>query len=65
MRPLRQFPAVVREGWPEAAEWPALLRAADRLDPARIAALHDPGAVARAAGFVDALADDVARRDTG
>jgi predicted glycosyltransferase len=48
--------AVVREAWPAPAEWPALLRQAEALDPRRIAALHDPEALARTAAFLDAEA---------
>ncbi|MDN3565974.1 glycosyltransferase [Paeniroseomonas aquatica] len=49
--------AVVRPAWPAAAAWPALLREAAALDPGRIAALHDPDALDRAAVFIDAAAD--------
>ena len=49
--------AVVRPAWPAAEAWPALLREVAGLDPGRIAALHDPGALDRAASFIDAAAD--------
>jgi predicted glycosyltransferase len=49
--------AVVRQAWPTAAEWPALLAEARGLDPARIAALYDPDALRRTAAFLDAAAD--------
>ena len=48
--------AVVRPAWPEAGAWPTLLREAAALDPARIAALHDPAALDRAAAGIDAAA---------
>lgn len=51
--------AVVRDRWPQPEEWPAVLREAGCLDPARLAALYHPGAVARAAAFIDAAADRV------
>lgn len=53
--------AVVREAWPAAEDWPALLAQAMALDPGRIAALHDPDALARCAAFIDAEADRAAR----
>jgi UDP-N-acetylglucosamine--N-acetylmuramyl-(pentapeptide) pyrophosphoryl-undecaprenol N-acetylglucosamine transferase len=43
--------------WPSASEWPDLIAAGLRLDPARIAALIRPGAVARAAELIGAVAD--------
>lgn len=49
--------ALVHPGWPEPTHWPALLRAARDLDPSRIAALHDPEAIARTAGFIAHRAD--------
>ena len=45
--------AVVRDRWPEAAEWPALLRETEALNPGRISALHDPEALSRLAGFLE------------
>jgi len=53
--------AAVRDGWPEAAEWPGLLARADALDPARIAALHDPRALDRTAAFIEAEAERAGR----
>jgi len=50
--------AVCRDAWPAAHEWPALLDQAAALDPSRIAALHDPAAIGRAAGFIDDTAAD-------
>jgi len=49
--------AVVREAWPSAAEWPALLCDVEALDAARIASLHDAEGLARTAGFIDGVAD--------
>jgi len=49
---------VSRETWPSAEAWPALLAEALALDPARIAALHEPQAIARAAAFIDDVALD-------
>lgn len=49
--------AVTRTAWPCAEEWPALVREALALDPARIAALHDPQAIVQAAAFIDKVAD--------
>lgn len=48
--------ACVRDGWPGAAEWPGLLEEALVLDTGAIGGLHAPGAVARLAAWVDALA---------
>ncbi|MCK8784781.1 hypothetical protein M0638_10340 [Roseomonas sp. NAR14] len=53
--------AVVREAWPAAGDWPALLREAEALDTARIAALYDPDAPRRAADFLDETADRAER----
>ncbi|WP_020187577.1 glycosyltransferase [Methylopila sp. 73B] len=44
--------AVVRPRWPNAADWPATLDAAGRLDTRRIAGLHDPAGLAKAAAFI-------------
>ncbi|MBP0495843.1 glycosyltransferase [Pararoseomonas indoligenes] len=46
--------AVVREEWPK--DWPEAITATLALDPARIAALHDPQAMARTAAFIDEVA---------
>ncbi|WP_338664158.1 glycosyltransferase [Pararoseomonas sp. SCSIO 73927] len=46
--------AVVREEWPQ--DWTDTIAAALALDPARIAALHDPQAMARTAAFIDGVA---------
>ncbi|MCJ2033078.1 glycosyltransferase [Methylobacterium sp. J-068] len=43
--------------WPRGSEWPALIAAGLRLDPARIGALAEPGAVARAARLIGDVAD--------
>lgn len=43
--------------WPTASEWPGVIAAGLRLDPARIGALGQPGAVARAARLIGAVAD--------
>ena len=48
--------AVVRPSWPEAAAWPAVVRAGLALDPAVIAALHDPDAVPRLAAAIERIA---------
>ncbi|WP_458094379.1 glycosyltransferase [Roseomonas sp. WA12] len=53
--------AIVLETWPGEGEWPAVLGEAEALDPARIAALYDPGALARTAAFIDAQADRAER----
>ncbi|MBR0656239.1 glycosyltransferase [Plastoroseomonas arctica] len=45
--------AICRTSWPQADSWPALLDEAFALDPTRIAALHDPQALTRAAAFID------------
>lgn len=44
--------AVVRPRWPDAADWPATLAEAARLDTRRIAGLHDPAGAAKAAAFI-------------
>ena len=49
--------AIVRDRWPAAGEWPALLEAAARLDPARLAALVPEDAVPAFARIIDAEAD--------
>lgn len=49
--------AIVRDGWPPAEEWPALVSDALALDAGAIAQLHEPEAVARCAAFLDALAE--------
>ena len=54
--------AVVRAGWPAAADWPALVRDGLALDPARIAALHDPDAVPRIAAAIEGIAADIEAR---
>ena len=48
--------ACVLPEWPAAADWPGLLDRALALDPARIGALHAPGAVGRLAGWLDGVA---------
>jgi len=50
--------AVTRSTWPPNEAWPALLADALALDPERIAALHDPDAITRAAAFIDYVAQD-------
>lgn len=47
--------ALVHPGWPEAGAWPALIARGLALDPARIRALAEPGAVARTAAAIEAL----------
>jgi predicted glycosyltransferase len=53
--------AVVSEVWPRAEHWSVLLRKAEALDPARIAALHDLGALAGTAAFLEAEAERASR----
>ncbi|UFN46904.1 hypothetical protein LPC08_12775 [Roseomonas sp. OT10] len=53
--------AVVRDRWPDEADWPALLREAEALDPARIAALHEPEALGRLAGVIEEQAEKAER----
>lgn len=53
--------AVVRDGWPAASRWPALLSEALALGPANLSRLVDGGGARRAAGFLD----DLARRVSG
>ena len=48
--------ALVRSSWPEADEWPALVKAGLALDPAAISALHDPDAVPRLAAAIERIA---------
>lgn len=48
--------AIMHEGWPEPAAWPGLVKAGLALDPASIAGLHDPNAVASCAAMIDDLA---------
>ncbi len=47
--------AIVQTEWPAAHAWPGLVARALALDPARIAGLADPGALARTAAAIDAL----------
>ena len=54
--------AIVHEGWPPAAAWPALVRAGLALDPAVIGALHRPDAVRDCAATIEAL---IGQRDCG
>ncbi|WP_375453570.1 glycosyltransferase [uncultured Methylobacterium sp.] len=54
--------AVVRASWPEDAAWPALVRAGLALDPAAIAALHDPDAVPRLGAVIEGIARAIAVR---
>ncbi len=49
--------AIVRDVWPAAAAWPALLAEAERLDPARLAALVPEDAFGALAGAIGAVAD--------
>jgi hypothetical protein len=44
--------AVVLPAWPPAAAWPTLIARARALDPARLAALHDPEGARKAAAFL-------------
>lgn len=50
--------------WPNPAAWPGVIAAGLRLDPARIGALAEPGAIARTARLIADLADrmDARRR---
>ena len=48
--------AVVRRSWPEAAAWPDVVKAGLALDPAAIAALHDPDAVPSLAAAIGRIA---------
>ena len=57
--------AIVREAWPAAAHWRAVLADADRLDPARLAALVPEDAVGRLAAEIDAIADGLDRDALG
>jgi hypothetical protein len=52
------------ESWPEPAAWPAIIAAAERLDPGVIGGLTRPGVIARTASFIGDLADrlDARRR---
>ncbi|MCJ2044363.1 glycosyltransferase [Methylobacterium sp. J-078] len=43
--------------WPSPAAWPGVIAAGLRLDPARIGALAEPGAIARTARLIADLAD--------
>jgi hypothetical protein len=43
---------VVLPAWPPAAAWPTLIARARALDPARLAALHDPEGARKAAAFL-------------
>lgn len=47
--------ALVHPGWPDAAAWPGLVAEGLALDPARIAGLAEPGALARTAAAIEAL----------
>ena len=52
--------AVTAPAWPgDLAGWQALIAAARDLDGARLRALHDPDAAARAAGWLEALTDEL------
>jgi UDP-N-acetylglucosamine--N-acetylmuramyl-(pentapeptide) pyrophosphoryl-undecaprenol N-acetylglucosamine transferase len=51
--------AITLPAWPDATAWPGILRDAEALDPARIAALHDGAAITRTAGFIDGCAEAV------
>jgi hypothetical protein len=48
--------AIVLPAWPPAVAWPAIFRRAQALDPARLAALHDPAGARHAAAFLLAQA---------
>ena len=54
--------AVVHEGWPAAADWPALVSRGLGLDPGVIARLAVPDAVPRTAGAIAALARTIEAR---
>jgi UDP-N-acetylglucosamine--N-acetylmuramyl-(pentapeptide) pyrophosphoryl-undecaprenol N-acetylglucosamine transferase len=45
--------ALVHPGWPEAAAWPGLVARGLALDPARIAGLAEPDALARTAAAIE------------
>jgi hypothetical protein len=45
--------AIVRQAWPGADEWPAIIASALALDPAGRRALHDPQAAAKLARWLD------------
>lgn len=53
--------AVVHEGWPTAAEWPALVARSLALQPSVIRGLAETGAVVRIASAIEAVARDVER----
>ena len=55
--------SVVLPSWPAASQWPAILQRAMALDPARLAALHDPDALTRTAAAIEVVAANVRRRD--
>ncbi|WP_160000038.1 glycosyltransferase [Roseomonas sp. 18066] len=54
--------ALVLPAWPAAAAWPDLLRQAAALDPAALARLRTPDAVAALAAFIDDTADQAEQR---
>ena len=50
--------ALVRDSWPAAELWPALLDEAATIDPARLASLHDPLSADRAAALIETVIAD-------
>lgn len=48
--------AIIREAWPSPDEWPQLVKVGLDLDPAIIAGLHDPHAIASCADMIDETA---------
>ncbi|GEO98420.1 glycosyltransferase [Methylobacterium haplocladii] len=54
--------AIVQQGWPEGADWPDLVRRGLALDPARIAGLAEPDALARTAAGIEAMAREIEGR---
>jgi UDP-N-acetylglucosamine--N-acetylmuramyl-(pentapeptide) pyrophosphoryl-undecaprenol N-acetylglucosamine transferase len=48
--------------WPRSSDWPGLIAVGLRLDPARIGALVQPGALARSARLIAEVADRVEAR---
>lgn len=54
--------AAVREGWPEATEWPELVRRGLALDPSIIAGLAEPDALAQTVAEIEAIAREIEGR---
>jgi len=50
--------AIVLDTWPDAPEWPAVIRAAQALNPGALRRLHDPDGARHAADFLIATAQE-------